>query len=84
MTDLIEAMNIRELEKDSKFMYELENLRHIFLTKNIKQKQFIEKIKFNESIYLLKVEKLIKEYIQRYDADKTGIPDFALESSGKF
>jgi CRISPR/Cas system CMR subunit Cmr6 (Cas7 group RAMP superfamily) len=28
------------------------------------------------------VEKLIKEKISQYDADKTGQPDYALESSG--
>lgn len=36
----------------------------------------------NESLYLEKVKRLIKEQIQRYDADKTGLADYALESSG--
>lgn len=30
-----------------------------------------------------KVRKLVDEQIRMYDADKTGLADYALESSGK-
>ncbi|CAD5214282.1 unnamed protein product [Bursaphelenchus okinawaensis] len=36
----------------------------------------------SEDSYMESVRLLIKEYIGRYDADKTGLPDYALESSG--
>lgn len=52
----------------------------------IKEKKFDEipsELMLNENYYLEKVRQLIKEYIQKYDADKTGLPDYALESSGK-
>lgn len=29
------------------------------------------------------IQKLIKDELAKYDADKLGIPDYALESSGK-
>lgn len=83
-------MNVREAEKDSRFLSKLENLRQSMLierteksgiAKNAKKSTISE---FDDSVYLAKVRELIKEYIQIYDADKTGIPDFALESSGIF
>lgn len=75
-------MNTCEIEMDSKFMTELENLRQSILTEQNKNSKEATTVRLDESLYLSKVHKLIKEYIQRYDADKTGVPDFALESSG--
>lgn len=37
---------------------------------------------FDERALMDKVRKLIKEELRRYDADRTGMPDYALESSG--
>lgn len=37
---------------------------------------------FDEEALLNKVRKLIKQELRKYDADRTAMPDFALESSG--
>jgi CRISPR/Cas system CMR subunit Cmr6 (Cas7 group RAMP superfamily) len=49
-----------------------------------RQKEIVERVIVEKSIGLdlTDVEKLIHEKISQYDADKTGQPDYALESSG--
>jgi hypothetical protein len=42
-----------------------------------------QKFEAHEAKYLEDVRNLIREYIQKYDTDKTGMPDYALESSGE-
>uniref|UniRef100_A0A914H6H9 SUN domain-containing protein n=1 Tax=Globodera rostochiensis TaxID=31243 RepID=A0A914H6H9_GLORO len=37
---------------------------------------------YDERSLLVKVRNLVKEELRRYDADRTGLPDYALESSG--
>lgn len=38
---------------------------------------------FDERELLRKVHNLIRTELRRFDADRTGIPDYALESSGR-
>uniref|UniRef100_A0A914DYN0 SUN domain-containing protein n=1 Tax=Acrobeloides nanus TaxID=290746 RepID=A0A914DYN0_9BILA len=73
-----------------------DSLRHLNLLKldkdidrlNISTAQEIlalkQKLETHEAKYLEDVRNLIRQYIQKYDADKTGMPDYALESSGAF
>lgn len=49
------------------------------------KEKIIERVVIHEKevgLDMSEVEKLIEARISKYDADKTGIPDYALESSG--
>jgi len=94
---LIAVMNSKVSEQDSKLRVELAELRSSYTLLHQQEMERIRKEsretketvhvlkkaeELDESLYMEKVRQLIKEYIKRYDADKTGLPDYALESSG--
>ncbi|KAI1716751.1 nuclear migration and anchoring protein unc-84 [Ditylenchus destructor] len=86
MSSISNSMN----EQNSKLFSELRLLREKYSTLIKEKSSTSEKstvileraTELEEDVYLSKVRTLIKEYIQKYDADKTGLPDYALESSG--
>ncbi|KAI1694146.1 nuclear migration and anchoring protein unc-84 [Ditylenchus destructor] len=86
MSSISNSMN----EQNSKLFSELRLLREKYSTLLKEKSSTSEKTtvileretELDEDLYLSKVRTLIKEYIQKYDADKTGLPDYALESSG--
>jgi len=43
-----------------------------------------QRFEMNEANFVGSVQQLIREYMHKYDADKTGMTDYALESSGKY
>lgn len=93
MESIVGSITRQMNEQNSKFLTELQELRRIYqetLTKSTHESRTTEEIhtlrrelELNEQKYLEDVRRLIREYIQRYDADKTGLPDYALESSGR-
>uniref|UniRef100_A0A1I7SEE2 SUN domain-containing protein n=1 Tax=Bursaphelenchus xylophilus TaxID=6326 RepID=A0A1I7SEE2_BURXY len=78
-------------EQSAQIVDELNRLRreHLNVVENLSTKKNVlaadelrREHQHSEDLYMSRVKALIKEYIERYDADKTGIPDYALESSG--
>lgn len=91
-------VNSKLRENDAKFNSEIQSLWESYLKLKeektqldtvekkvtlIKEEKLLHKTpELKEDVYLKKVRALIKESLQKYDADKTGLPDYALESSG--
>uniref|UniRef100_A0A915EBY9 SUN domain-containing protein n=1 Tax=Ditylenchus dipsaci TaxID=166011 RepID=A0A915EBY9_9BILA len=97
IANFMSSISAQVNDQNSKLFQELEQLRESYIklsaeksaaatttNKETKSTTLIleRQTELDESLYYSKVRQLIKESIQRYDADKTGLPDYALESSG--
>lgn len=94
MESIVSSITKQMNEQNTKFLGELHELRRIYQeTVTTRKEEHVStteihklerKLELNEANYLEQVRRLIREYIQKYDADKTGLPDYALESSGEY